>query len=147
MYKSIGRLVSILYRKNQVYLNIALKPYNITTSELFVVHNLYRKDGITQEEMASYMMIDKAAMARSIPALIEKGYLRKEKDAVDKRANRIYLTEYAMSKKDDLTNILKDWNEIITEGMNEEELNTMYSVLERIVERVETVDLKEIRRN
>jgi competence protein ComGC len=39
------------------------------------------RDGVLYE-------IDKAAMARSIPALIEKGYLRKEKDAVDKRANK-----------------------------------------------------------
>ncbi len=30
MKRSVGRLISILYRKNQIYLNAAMKPLNIT---------------------------------------------------------------------------------------------------------------------
>ena len=92
MNKSVGRLVSILYRKNQVYLNQALKSLDITATEMSSLLCLYHSDGVTQDEMSHYLLIDKAAIARAIVSLLDKGLIIKEKDDIDKRANRIYLS-------------------------------------------------------
>ncbi len=146
MDRSIGRLVSILFRKNQIYLNNELKKYNITASELAIILNLFDKDGITQEDLVTIMMIDKAAIARTIPALEKKGYIHREKDKNDRRANRIYLNQLACDLEDEFTDILKGWSEFLTKGMNREKVDIMVDILEEMVSRVEETDLREIRR-
>jgi DNA-binding MarR family transcriptional regulator len=74
MKSSVGRLVSILYRKNQVYLNGVLKPLNITAAEVPVLIHLFGRDGISQEELSSFLVIDKAATARVVQSLLDKGF-------------------------------------------------------------------------
>ena len=146
MERSIGRLVSILFRKNQIYLNNELKEYNITASELAILLNLYQNEGLTQDELATYMMLDKAAITRTIPLLEEKGFIRREKDTKDKRANRIYLNKKSFDMEKDFTDILQGWSQFLTVGMDQERVDIMVNVLEEMVTRVEASDLKKIRR-
>lgn len=146
MERSIGRLVSILFRKNQMYLNMHLKPYNITASELSIILNLYGNEGLAQEELSSIMMIDKAAITRSLPSLEEKGFIRKEKDLQDKRANRIYLNKLAYDLEKEFSEILLGWSFFLSEGMEKDKVDIMIDTLEKMVARVEDTDLKEIRR-
>lgn len=137
MKKSIGRLVSILYRKNQVYLDIALKPLNITAAELPFIARLFARDGVSQEYLSSYLSIDKAATAKAVKSLALKGYVRKDKNPSDKRANQIYITEYALKQKDEIMKRLREWTEILTQGIDKAEVDTMHTVLEKMVNRVE----------
>lgn len=144
MKKSVGRLVSILYRKNQVYLNMALKQINITASELPVLLYLYHNDGISQEELSSYLVIDKASTARVVQSLLEKGILRKEKDEKDRRANKVYMTEFGLKQRSIIEEILQQWSNFLTEDQDEQEINTMFTVLEKMVKKVETADFREV---
>lgn len=143
MEKSIGRLVSILYRKNQVYLNMVLKTFNITASEIPFLMYLFKIDGISQEELSSFLMIDKASTARSIQALLEKGYIIKEKDIVDKRANKIFLTKYALDNKLEIQKLLQEWTEFLTEGLDENSVDIMFDILENMVKKVDESSFKE----
>ncbi len=85
MKRSVGRLISILYRKNQIYLNAAMKPLNITTAEQPILMYLYRHNAVTQEEISTYLQVDKALTARTVQSLIKKGLVTKEKDEKDKQ--------------------------------------------------------------
>ncbi len=147
MERSIGRLVSILYRKNQVYLNMVLKPLNITASEIPILMCLFSHDGASQEALSSYISIDKASTARAVQALLEKGYIVKEKDSADKRANKIFLTKYAFDNENIIQNLLDDWTEFLTQGMDEKSVNIMFEILENMVEKIDETDFKERWRN
>lgn len=142
MNKSVGRLVSILYRKNQVYLNQALKSLDITATEMSSLLCLYHSDGVTQDEMSHYLLIDKAAIARAIVSLLDKGLIIKEKDDVDKRANRIYLSIKGKQLETSIRSILKDWNDLLIEDIDPKDVETMFHVLEKMVLRLEVLDLK-----
>jgi MarR family transcriptional regulator, organic hydroperoxide resistance regulator len=147
MGKSVGRLVSILYRKNQVYLNMALKQLNITASELPILLYLFHNDGVSQEELSSYLIIDKASTARVVQSLLQKGFIRKEKDIADRRANRVFLTEFGLNKRSIIREPLQQWSNYLTEGLDEESVNTMFTVLEKMVKKVEIANFREIWRN
>lgn len=142
MNKSVGRLVSILYRKNQVYLNQALKSLDITATEMSSLLCLYHSDGVTQDEMSHYLLIDKAAIARAIVSLLDKGLIIKEKDDVDKRANRIYLSIKGKQLETSIRSILKGWNDLLIEDIDPKDVETMFHVLEKMVLRLEVLDLK-----
>lgn len=142
MKNSIGRLISILHRQSQIYINCVLKEYGITSAEYAFLLYLYKKDGITQDDLSTYLYIDKSATARAIKSLEEKGYIIRSKDSVDKRCNRVYLTEKAKSHEDEIKKRIFKWSQFLTEDMDEETINMTFTLLEGMVEKVERTKLK-----
>lgn len=136
--------MSILHRQAQIYINHALKEFNITSAEYAFLLYLYKKEGITQDALSSYLHIDKAATARAVISLEEKGYVKKDKDPVDKRYNRVYLTDKAIEYRNQIRKRVWHWSEILTEDIDEETKEIVISALEKMVEKVEKIDMKKI---
>lgn len=143
MERTIGRLTSILYRKSQVYLNTAFKSMDLTASEVPILNCLAVHEDVTQEQLSVYLVIDKASIARAVHSLIEKNYVKKEKDPKDNRANRIFLTDFAYEQLPEIKKRLAWWTTFLSEGLAEEELETAYTVLDKMAEKVETADFHE----
>ncbi|HHV37442.1 MAG TPA: winged helix-turn-helix transcriptional regulator [Candidatus Cloacimonetes bacterium] len=141
MTKSVGRLVSVLYRRNQVYLDAALKEYNLTASELAFIISLYKKDGISQEELSTRLAIDKAATANALRSLENKGYVSRTRNPRDRRANIIIITEYARRMEKGVRKQLRNWTNFLTEDIEEESVQTMFEVLEKMAKKVESIEL------
>lgn len=139
---SIGRLISILHRQAQVYINYTLKAFDITSAEYAFLLLLYRKEGITQDEISTYLYIDKSATARAIKSLEKKGYVIKNKDSLDKRCNRIYLTDKARDCKEEIIERISRWSDFLTNDLDEETRRIVISALENMVEKVEATNLK-----
>lgn len=142
MKNSIGRLISILHRQAQIYINCTLKEYGITSAEYAFLLYLYRKDGITQDELSTYLYIDKSATARAIKSLEEKGYVTRNKDDIDKRCNRVYISEKARLCETEIKQRIHRWSEFLTEDMDEETIDMTFTILEGMVEKVERTKLK-----
>ncbi|NTW71549.1 MAG: MarR family transcriptional regulator [Eubacteriaceae bacterium] len=142
MKKPIGRLVSILHRQSQIYINCALKEFNVTSAECSFLMALYRKDGVSQEELSSYLYIDKSATNRAIKSLVEKGYVLKTRDKVDKRFTHICLTEKAKEIKKEIIAKVHSWSDFLMEGLDEGASTRVYDILEGMVDKVEHTDLK-----
>lgn len=131
---SIGKWVSILYRVSQSYINKELKKYNIGSGQYIFLINLCKKDGISQEQLAYNLNIDKGTTARALTKLEEQGYVRREKDLKDKRANRVYVTEKAIQVEPLIMETLANWNSIISSGLTEEEMDMCKSLLQKMSE-------------
>ncbi len=143
MKSNIGRLVSILHRQAQVYINSALKEFDITSAEYAFLLHLYRKDGITQEDLSTYLSIDKSATARAIRSLEKKGFIVRNKDDVDRRCNRVYLSDKAKQYKSEIRQRIWRWSDFLTDEMDEETKNIVISALENMVKKVERTNLKQ----
>lgn len=132
----IGRFISILYRKNQIFLSSVLKPLGISTSEYPLLLILYDDDSLTQEDITGRLHLDKSAVARAIHSLEEKGFVRKEKDQSDQRCNRISLTPKSLEVKPHIMEALDQWNDILMSDMNEEERHAAYQSLIRMTDNI-----------
>ncbi len=66
------------------------------------------------------MVIDKAATARALKVLIDKGFVTRTQDEKDKRCNRIHLTEHAKALEGELTNQVRRWNQNLIEQFGSE---------------------------
>lgn len=142
MKRSVGRLISILYRKNQIYLNAAMKPLNITTAEQPILMYLYRNDSVTQEEISAYLQVDKALTTRTVQSLLEKGLVTKKKDQKDKRCNKISLTQKGLDMREAMVEKFIGWNKIMLDGMDEAKRDLLFELLEEMVEKTEEHDAK-----
>jgi DNA-binding MarR family transcriptional regulator len=137
MNKSIGRLVSILHRQSQIYINYVLKDFNVTSAEYSFLFCLYHNDGMTQEKMSSVLYIDKAATARAIKSLEQKEYVIRIKDSGDKRINRVYLSEKAKKNIEEIRRRVFHWSEFLTEDLDPHVTDVVYDALEAMVNKVE----------
>ncbi len=137
MKNNPGRMISILYRKGNIYKNEHLKDINLTASEHPFLNALYKNDGCSQEDLSNTLNIDKASTTRAIQSLLSKGLVVKTSDEKDRRVNRIYLTDQAKSIKDDLYSVLHSWEDTLTEGMTDEEKDLVYSYLFKMVQNTE----------
>ena len=70
-----------------------VREIGLTRSQWWVLTYLFRQDGITQTELAELMELQKASLGRLLDRLESKQWIRREADLVDRRANRIFLTE------------------------------------------------------
>lgn len=142
--KSIGRLVSILYRQSQQYINCALKRLNVNSSEYIFMMALYNNEGISQENLSELLQINKAATARAIKSLEQKGFVYRIIDEKDKRAYKVYVTEKGKSCKEKIHTVRKGWTSLISEGMDKETFNTVYNSLKDTTERVQRINYSEL---
>ena len=88
--KSIGRLISILYRRGLNHTGKQFKPYGIGGDQFAFLAELYAQDGISQEELASAICCDKATVARAMQRLESLGYIERIRSVEDGRVNLVY---------------------------------------------------------
>lgn len=131
-YENIGRYFSQMYRKGRIFYTQELKKFGLGSGQSIFLFQLYKKDGITQEELANTLYIDKGTTARSLKTLEEQGFIKKEHIISDKRLNIIYLTEKALKLEEEITNILKKWDGILSNSLSSEEKETLLQLLKKI---------------
>ncbi|MDO5521146.1 MAG: MarR family winged helix-turn-helix transcriptional regulator [bacterium] len=137
MKENPGRLISILYRKSQIHWGQVLKEYDLSSAEYPVLIQLFKQDGRTQEDLTAEIVIDKSAIARVVQSLVEKGIVEKKKDPIDKRCNRIYLTEQGRQCKEPIEQGVKEWNSILTKDMQMEEMQEIMRLLRQMADNVQ----------
>ena len=94
-----------------------------------------RNPGISQDELAREICINKSNVTRHLAALEESGYVERKPSEQDKRVTLVFPTEKALDILPTVRSVIREWNEYLTEGMDEEELERFALTLSRIAER------------
>ena len=131
-HKHIAKYISQLYRKGSSYINKEISKYGIGSGQFMFLLELYKKDGKNQEDIAEDLKMDKGTTARALKKLEEQGFLTRLKDEKDKRSNKIYLSDKAKNIREDIFNILDDWNKQITRSLAKEEVKMLEDLLEKV---------------
>ncbi|MGQ3290876.1 MAG: MarR family winged helix-turn-helix transcriptional regulator, partial [Shinella sp.] len=71
----------------------AIADLDIKTPHLDILINLYRFDGISQQELARKLLVGRSNMSMLLPQLEKRGLIERKPDAKDKRVLRLSLTE------------------------------------------------------
>ncbi len=129
---SIGRWISTLHRYGNIYMNEQLKEFNLGAGQYQFLAILYQQEGLSQDDMAAILKMDKGTTARAIAKLEQEGYVERKTFSVDKRIKKLYLTEKAHAFEPKLSSILLDWKEIIAAGLSEEEQDSTLTLLKQL---------------
>ena len=93
---------------------------------------LYFLDGISQEELSSYLNIDEANTTRAIRKLEKEGYVVRKRDEKDKRIKRIYLTEKALEIKPKVLDLMNQWEDKMLKGLTSVEREVFIDLLKKV---------------
>lgn len=129
---SIPRWVSLLYRYGQMYIGDQLKHTEIGKGQHIFLNALYKEDGLRQEELSHYLKIDKGTTAKALKKLEGHGYVKRKVCSKDKRANRVFLTDKALTIKGEVKQVLVNWRDALTAGLTEEEKRVAFVILEKM---------------
>ncbi|MEE0938902.1 MarR family transcriptional regulator [Methanobrevibacter sp.] len=140
----IGKLISMISRAQEIYLNHQLKNLDINSTQLMLLFEISHQNNLNQEKIASRCNFNKGAVARSIRKLEEKELIIREIDEKNRRQNKISLTpkgEEIIKKGIDVLNIWED--EVFNDYLIDE--ITLKKVLKDIA--VRTIEMNEENRN
>lgn len=86
---AVGRacqLMQLTLARNMAHLEI--KP-----PHLDIMINLYRREGISQQELARKLLVGRSNMSMLLPQLEKRGLIERRADSRDKRVLRLHLTD------------------------------------------------------
>jgi len=130
--KKIISTFGILNRTFLSYITESLLEQNISYSDSIFLVNIGAKEGITQEEIANNLAIDKAAVARSVKNMQKKGYVRTVQSDLDRRAKELYLTETGKELDQLMLQINGKWMNYVLGSLSQEEIKTFSQTIYEI---------------
>jgi len=130
--QSFGHWVARLYRSSQNYFAKKLAKLHIGRGQHNFLLVLYRKDGISQDQLARALHINKAAVARALSKLEKNGYVVRKKDDADRRNNQVYLTDKARKIKAELLSEVNTWTDTLAEGLSDTDRKQIIEQLKRM---------------
>jgi len=104
----------------------------VTPEMWLVLSRLYARDGQYQTQIADSTFRDRPNTSRILAGLEERGYVRKRRDADDRRRIRIHLTERGEEFVRDMAPLAARTRDGLYEGLSDDELRTLRRVLRRI---------------
>lgn len=121
-YKYIQRI------KSMEMTELGLKGTHVMC--LFHLH--HHTQGLTAAQLCQLCAEDKAAISRAVSELEEKGYLHTQASSGRKYRARLVLTTEGETVAQRMDGLIESWVSAGGEGLNEEEREEFYRVLEHI---------------
>jgi len=125
----LGLLVSMIHRTRMMYLNDRMKNLDITAGQFPFILVLSHEEGITQEDLAAHLHIDKGTVARALRKLEDNEYLFRKVDTKNRWRYLIYLTEKGRSAVPQINNIDKEWENSMCSKFSEEQYLNLFDIL------------------
>jgi DNA-binding MarR family transcriptional regulator len=97
---SAGYLANHMARLFAQGLHDRIKPLGIVPGQFPALLALWERDGLTQKELIAKLDIEQATMANTLSRMERDGLIRRTKHPSDARAQQIWLTARAKSKRD-----------------------------------------------
>ena len=132
-FENIARYISEIQRMGNIFFLKELSYLGLGYGQFNFLMELYKKDGVRQEDLSLNLKIDKGTTARAIKKMEDEGFIIRTHDDKDKRANRIFLTEKAISHKENVYKIARRWEDNLTKNLTNEEKKIILNLLKKCI--------------
>lgn len=132
---SLMRYINIISRCGLLWRGDKLRGTGLKPGQAAYILTLCHTPGLSQEQLARRIYIDKSNVTRNLSALEREGFVERRQSTVDRRVTLVYPTQKALDILPHVRQITREWNEYLTEGWTEEEVATLKQLLDRVSER------------
>lgn len=91
----IGYTMTDVARMLRTVFERRVRPMGLTRAQWVTIARLHRRPGLSQSEVADLLEIEKATAGRLIDRMENKGWIERRADPLDRRVNRLHLTDAA----------------------------------------------------
>ncbi len=126
------RKITKIAREAEKLVLLSLRDNGVGTAEIDLIHALRHNSGCSQSKLCEILHADKAAIARRVKNLEQKGYLTIEDDPKDKRSHILYPTAKAEELKSSKTEIESSFYEYLLSSLSKEEGENFSLILDKL---------------
>jgi DNA-binding MarR family transcriptional regulator len=139
------KMLNNISRSQAIFRHSRISAEDLQSSHYAFALAICNEPGRSQEEIAKELCINKSTVARNLTYLEEKGYIIRRSLPNDKRQFSIYPTERMLSVLPKIKSASREWMELLSEGIGEDELKIFNSVLMRMQKRAgELIEKQEV---
>ena len=121
-----------------------MKSLGVCGGQVPYLLRLCREPGLTQEEIAQALYVNKSTAARQVNSLERAGFVERRVSAEDRRCMRVYPTDRALAALPQLRETVQEWNEYLLDGFTESERATLLQMMERVAGRAQAYIQREV---
>lgn len=118
------------------FIKAKLEPFNLAPEQNLIMMLLWENDGLTQNELVKRLNKDKTNIARMASSLEKKGFIKRSECPNDRRSVKLFLTECGKELGTSVIPIAEQFNEIVRNGLTNEELLELERLLSKITDNV-----------
>ena len=130
--KRIMRDISVSHRLLKMLYGEIQEKFNVNSHSPMYFFTINNSPGISQEEVSKRTGSDKATTARAVKKLEEANIIIRKKDLTDGRAYKLYPTDLAKALEEELISKTSEIENILLEGLSDEETETLVNLLHKI---------------
>lgn len=131
----IIRDITEIARCGAQYRTEALAPLGLKACHTSYLTEICTHPGISQDQLAARICINKSNVARQAAILEENGFVTRTPSATDKRIMELHPTQKALDLLPQIQPLLRDWEACMTADLSEEEKNQLSTLLSRMKEK------------
>jgi len=130
---------SILFKVNQTAnllnssFNQILQPFDIAIEQRITLEFIKNKKSVNQTKIANVLAKDKTTISRTLRALEQKGYIKRDEKSLDKRTNLIKLTALGEEVLEKSSNTVKSFRNKLSSKLSIEEEKQLFSSLDKLL--------------
>ena len=128
----ISQILKDISRFGRLYREDKLAPLGITSRHGMYLREIAAAPGISQEQLAQRISINKSNVARQAAALEEEGYIERRPCGKDKRVLRLYPTDKTLALLPGINQVTDSWEQLLVEGLTPEEQQVLETTLLRV---------------
>jgi DNA-binding MarR family transcriptional regulator len=131
--EALMKYISRTWRCAILYRNDKLLHEGLNGYQHSYILKICQNPGISQEQLAKMIYINKSNVTRQLSLLEQNGFITRCPSEKDKRVMQVFPTQKAMDIYPRVHDLMKEWNDYLTEDFTEEQLLQLYSMLELVM--------------
>jgi DNA-binding MarR family transcriptional regulator len=125
-------VISGIYVKSRRITEDHLKPYEMTWPQFGALFNLIEEDNITQVQLSEKLLADQNTTMVLCNSMERKKWITRNRDPLDKRVNKIVLTEKGRQVfQKAYPKVLEEYM-IFTEAISEDQISSILPILTQL---------------
>ena len=131
----IVRDITEIARSGVQYRMDQLTPMGLKSCHASYLCAVCDHPGITQDQLARRIFINKSNVARQLVILEEDGFVERRPSPEDKRAIQVFPTRKAREAMPEIVRIFRCWDDFVAQDLSLEERKVLVSMLEKMKSR------------
>lgn len=130
--RNIGYYFRDTHRAFRRIMKVRIKPFGVTVAMWTLLWELWQEDGLTQNELAKRVKLEKPSVGAIIQQMERRGLVDRRINPDDRRSRPIHLTARAEQMREGLLAMLVGVNESVLGELTDEEIRQLMGLLARV---------------
>lgn len=134
--QTLGYEICLTARKIYQHLNALFEPLDITPEQWILIKALIHQEGISQKELALKVRKDQNTTKAIVDKLVDKGYIHRVSNPMDRRAFILTLTLKAKEVAPKLKSLDEQMLQTLQNNISKEEINSFLATLFKLKDNI-----------